>query len=204
MSTIDFYNKNVENYYARTIDIDMSDLYDFFLRHIPKKGHILDAGCGVGRDTKHFLSLGYQVTSIDASEAMVELSSKISGQRSYQMRFQDLAFSNSFDGIWASASLLHVPKKQMHQVFSRFITALKVGGVWYLSFKVGEGERVHSDGRTYTDFSEKSFRDFISSFDRCIDVINILSDQPSKAGSTLEAWLSILIRKSSPYEDQTP
>jgi 2-polyprenyl-3-methyl-5-hydroxy-6-metoxy-1,4-benzoquinol methylase len=54
MKTIDYYNNNPQEFYDRTINADMTDRYEKFLRHLPEQANILDAGCGVGRDTKYF------------------------------------------------------------------------------------------------------------------------------------------------------
>jgi len=62
-------------------------------------------------------------------------------------------YAEQFDGIWACASLLHVPAAEMDEVFARFGRALRPGGVWYLSFKLGVAEEVR-DGRLFHDSTE--------------------------------------------------
>ncbi len=59
MDSIGYYDKNSKNFYYRTINAEVQDLYQKFLEHVPDQGRILDAGCGVGRDSKFFLSKGY-------------------------------------------------------------------------------------------------------------------------------------------------
>lgn len=193
-NSIDYYNQNALIYYKRTVVINMSDLYESFLRYLPKGAHILDAGCGVGRDTKHFTSLGYNVTAIDASQEMVNISSKFTGQKTLLMTFQDLSFVNCFDGVWASASLLHVSWKEMSLVFKRFITAVKDGGIWYLSFKVGSGERIQKDGRFFNDYDEDTFRHFLSSYKQVLDIVTIDSTITNKDNCLPEKWLNVLLR----------
>ena len=172
----------------------MSDLYEPFLRHLPKGSHILNAGCGVvGRDTKHFINLGYNVTAIDASQQMVNISSQFTGQKTLLMAFQDLSFVNCFDGIWASASFLHVPRQEMGLVFKKFIVAMKDGGIWYLSFKVGSGERIHKDGRFFNDYDEGAFWNFLSSYRQILDIVKINSTITNKDGCLPEKWLNILL-----------
>ena len=69
-STLDYYDKNADQYLNKTLFIDMSPLYKEFEAYVAKRGRILDAGCGVGRDTRHFIENGYTVISFDASKEM--------------------------------------------------------------------------------------------------------------------------------------
>lgn len=193
-NSIDYYNQNALIYFKRTVLIDMSDLYKPFLKYLPEKAHILDAGCGGGRDTKYFMSLGYNVTAIDASQAMVLISSEFTSQETILMAFQDINFVNCFDGIWASASLLHVPRKEMDLVFKKMITALKDGGIWYLSFKVGTGERIQKDGRFFNDYNEETFLKFLSHYKHILDIITISSAITKKHNCLPEEWLNVLLR----------
>lgn len=192
--SIDYYNNNALDYFDKTVAIDMSALYALFLKRLPERSHILDAGCGVGRDSKHFIDLGYKVTSIDASEEMVNISSKFTGQQTLLMTFQDMSFVNCFDGIWASASLLHIPRQEMNRVFNKFIQALKDRGTWYLSFKVGSGERIQEDGRFFNDYDEVAFRHFLSSYDQVLNILSITSSVTNKDNCLPEEWLNILLQ----------
>jgi len=70
VDTIEYYNNNAEKYYKNTVEVDMSPLYKEFLKHIKENGHILDAGCGSGRDSLYFLKQGYEVTAIDGSKKL--------------------------------------------------------------------------------------------------------------------------------------
>jgi 2-polyprenyl-3-methyl-5-hydroxy-6-metoxy-1,4-benzoquinol methylase len=74
-------------------------------------GRILDAGCGPGRDALAFAERGYELIAFDASTAMVRVARERVGSRIvvHLMRFEDLNGQSEFDGIWACASLLHVP-----------------------------------------------------------------------------------------------
>jgi SAM-dependent methyltransferase len=115
--TLDYYEQNAEAFDQRTRDIDLSPLYQEFLPLLPPGGFILDAGCGTGRDSAEFLKRGFRVLAMDASKAMVQRAVRRIGQPVLHISFAQMQFSNEFDGIWASASLLHVPKREMPQVF---------------------------------------------------------------------------------------
>lgn len=191
--SVGYYNRNALVYCKRTLAIDMRDLYEPFLKHLFKGAHILDAGCGVGRDTRHFLDLGYRVTAIDASQEMVNISSKLTKQKTLLIPFQDLSFENYFNGIWASASLLHVPRQEISLVFEKFIVAMKDRGTWYLSFKVGNGERIEKDGRFFNDYDEDTFRDFLSSYNQVLSIDKINSTITDKDNCLPEKWLNIFL-----------
>ena len=87
--------------------------YASFLEHIPKGGRILDLGCGSGRDTKFFIDRSYEVVAIDASTKMVEATKNVANVDVQKLRFDQINFEKEFDGIWACASLLHVPEIEL-------------------------------------------------------------------------------------------
>lgn len=190
--TIDYYNRRAHAFFDQTVNIDMQELYQPFLSWLAPGSHILDAECGSGRDTKAFLDLGYQVSAIDASEAMVQLSSEFTGQTTRLMAFEDMTFENCFDGVWACASLLHVPSSQIHAVFQRFERALKPGGLWYLSFKLGKGERWY-EGRFFHDFDEARLSDAMSAHPQ-LDIVNLWQTDDLKHRSQ-GRWLNALVTK---------
>jgi SAM-dependent methyltransferase len=157
--TVAYYDRRAAEFSAQTAGLDMSALHDRFLRHVPPGGRILDAGCGVGRDALAFVERGFAVVAFDASVEMVRLArERVAGRAEVQhMRFEDVAWLEEFDGIWACASLLHAPIAQFRGIAGRFITALRLGGLWYMSFKFGVGEQVVG-GRNFTDHTEETLR----------------------------------------------
>lgn len=88
--TLQYYNQNAEMFSAATLKVDFSDVQQAFLEVLPEKAHILDFGCGSGRDSKYFLEREYQVTSVDGSEKMCRLASTLIGQPVRQMLFHEL------------------------------------------------------------------------------------------------------------------
>lgn len=81
-----------------------------FLPYLPASAHILDLGCGSGRDSAYFSSLGYEVTAVDGSAELCKRVTEKYGIDAYCLRFEEIEFTSRFDAIWASASLLHIPK----------------------------------------------------------------------------------------------
>ena len=152
-STRDYYERNAEDYFTTTVNAKLSTAYRLFLGSLPKNARILDAGCGSGRDTAVFLRRGYDVSAFDASAAFCRLSSRLTGVSTRQLRFQEFDEIEQYDGIWACASLLHVPRVELLDCISRLVGALKPGGVMYVSFKHGSGERFAPEGRFFTDLT---------------------------------------------------
>ena len=138
--TIADYDGNSAAFQARTLGIDMTHLHAPFLRELPPGSHVLDLGCGVGRDARAFLAEGHTVTAVDASSEMVRIATEVTGRPALHMRFDELPFVKEFDGVWACASLLHVPKAEMPAVLARVARSLRLGGVLQLSVKYGESE----------------------------------------------------------------
>ncbi|MBW4540670.1 MAG: class I SAM-dependent methyltransferase [Myxacorys chilensis ATA2-1-KO14] len=190
--TIDYYNRQALAFFEQTVDLDMQELYQPFLSWLAPGSHILDAGCGSGRDTKAFLDLGYQVSAIDASEAMVQLSSEFTGRTTLLMTFEGMAFENCFDGAWACASLLHVSSNQIHSVFQRFERALKPNGMWYLSFKLGNGERWY-EGRFFNDFDEARLGEAMSAHPH-LNIVDLWQTEDRRHRSQ-GRWLNALVTK---------
>ena len=149
--TRDYYECNAEEYFSATAKGKTANAYPLFLDGLPRGGRILDAGCGSGRDTAFFLRRGYDVSAFDASAALCRLSTSLTGVSTRQLRFQEFDEIEEYDGVWASASLLHVPNVELPDCISRLIRALKPGGVMYMSFKHGSGERFAPEGRFFAD-----------------------------------------------------
>ncbi|WVJ46056.1 class I SAM-dependent methyltransferase [Pantoea agglomerans] len=165
----DYYRQNAQRFFTDTVSVDMSAHYPPFIDCLPPGAHILDAGCGSGRDVKAFSEMGFIVEAFDASAELVALARQLSGKPVAQMRFQDVDAVERYDGIWCCASLLHVSKAELPGVMTKLTMALKPGGVGYLSFKHGHGER-EKDGRRFTDMD-------VAGLQKLIDGVNTLGGE---------------------------
>ena len=103
--TLDYYNQNAKEFVAGTVAVDFNEIQDRFVEKLSGK-NVLDFGCGSGRDTKYFLQAGLHVTAIDGSEEMCRCASEYTGIKVQHMLFQELNEKNTYDGIWACASIL--------------------------------------------------------------------------------------------------
>jgi mutator protein MutT len=203
--TAEFYSNNASTYYDDTLANDVNHVCERFLSalHMPSKRsllssnadkqHILDLGCGAGRDSKVFIDAGFTVTALEASKELAVLAEEHIGQPVLNMRYQQLQVKNTYDGIWACASLLHCPKSQIEYVMQNCIDALKEGGVFYFSFKHGEGERLDDWGRFFNDYTVESLKDLIAKFDE-LDVIELWQETELLRGKD-QTWINGLVRK---------
>lgn len=190
--TNDFYNKKATEFFKDTVNADMSKNYYPFLECLSKGQKILDAGCGSGRDSKAFIEMGYQVTALDGSETLCEMATAYIGQQVQHLQFQNITFENEFDGIWACATLLHVPSHELTDVLKKLKRALKPTGILYASFKYGnfEGER---NGRYFTDLTEEKANKLLAACGFKDKKMWITTDVREGRGD--EKWLNILAKR---------
>lgn len=189
--TVEYYNENADSFFETTVHADMSLQLGEFVKLIPEGGCVLDAGCGSGRDSLALKQRGFQVVAFDASEEMCSRASKLIGQPVKLLRFEDLAYSNQFDGVWACASLLHVTMESMKDVIHRLFAALKSDGILYASFKKGVGERYRGE-RRFTDADEAYLQRI---FQDGFDIIEIKESIDVRPGREDEVWMNVFARR---------
>lgn len=191
-STINYYNNNAKEFCEGTLQADMSLCRNMFLKYMVANGHILDAGCGSGRDSKAFQELGYAVSAFDASEEICRFATEYLGQEVQCRRFEDVTEENCYDGIWASASLLHVAKKNLPDVLTRLKRALKAGGILYASFKYGETEKMRGE-RSFSDFTEEQAKQLF--LENGFEVLEFALTGDVREGRADEMWCNVVVRK---------
>lgn len=194
MRTIEYYNKTAQAFYDRSIHADLSYAYNAFLPLLPAGGHILDAGCGVGRDVKYFLEKGYQVTAFDGSHEMVAYAERESGHPIQQLLFQDMTFRSVFDGVWANASLIHVPYAEMRDVYERIYHALKPQGIFYGTYKYGTTHRPAGE-RDFYDMTEETLLPCLEGLFTVVETMKVADVRSQIAPSPESAWLEFIVRK---------
>lgn len=146
--TTSFYDDNAEAYATRDRKLPTARL-DAFLSTLPEKARILELGCGGGQDSAYMLSRGFDVTPTDGSAELARQAEKLIGGPVKVMRFEELAERDKFDGVWAEASLLHVPRTDLPATLNRIRNALKQRGAFHASFKAGTAEGNDGFGRYY-------------------------------------------------------
>ena len=192
--TLNYYNSNAAVFSETTKNVDFSEVQQIFTNYLSLDASVLDFGCGSGRDTRYFIDHGYHVTATDGSEVICKMATDYTGIQVKQMLFEELDDRNQYDGIWACASILHLSREELPDIFRKMHRALKKNGIIYTSFKYGtfEGER---NGRYFTDFTEEMFKEFARQLSGLqIEKMWITGDV--REGRDDERWLNILLRKT--------
>ena len=180
--------------YYETVAVDMGRLYKRFLAYVPSGAIILDAGCGSGRDALAFKRRGYPVYAFDASEALAHKASELLGQPVARQSFEQFDEAARYGGIWACASLLHLPEQRLPDAFKRLWSALLPGGVLYCSFKFGDGERM-KDGRHFTDANEARVQQWTQHLHDCEKKQSWMTEDQRPGRE--ERWLNFLLFKAA-------
>ncbi len=154
--TLSYYNDNADQFFASTIEADISELRSRFTKYLKQGDYILDLGCGSGRDTKAFLYQGFRVDAIDGSDELCKKASEFTGIQVKHQYFQDITDEDKYDGVWACASLLHVEYNELPDVFTKIHKALKTSGIFYMSFKLGDSDVIR-EYRHFTDMNDERF-----------------------------------------------
>lgn len=188
-----YYHANAAAFHADTAEVDMSELYAEFVPLIPKGAHIVDAGCGTGRDALAFQAQGFQVSAFDASEALIAIAQQRLGVHALQCTFTEFQAKEPVAAIWACASLLHVPFSELPSTFSHLAAQLVSQGVLYCSFKYGDNE-VERGGRRFTNLNEVLLTNVLQNTNLTIQKIWITGD--ARPGREHEQWLNAILVKS--------
>jgi SAM-dependent methyltransferase len=140
-TTLGFYAGEAEAYAARGQDA-IFDRLDAFIKALPVGGTILELGCGAGQDSAYLLAQGFDVRPTDGTPELARAAEKRLRRPVAVLLFGDLDEQEKYDGIWANACLLHVPRADLPAIITRIHRALKAGGIFYASYKAG-----HAEGR---------------------------------------------------------
>ena len=149
-TTLAHYEKRAMEFRAGTLGHDVSQNIAALLRHVAGQPpfSILDFGCGPGRDLKTFRDLGHTPTGLDGAASFAAMARKHSGCTVWQQDFLALQLPAAyFHGIFANASLFHVPTRDLARVLRQLHGCLKSGGVLFSSNPRGENEEGWNGGR---------------------------------------------------------
>lgn len=164
-TTLEHYNVRAEQFWEGTRNHDVMQNIDALLRHMRGEPpfRILDFGCGPGRDLVTFRTLGHEPVGLDGSAEFVRMARANSGCPVWQQDFLALDLPAShFDGIFANASLFHVPTAELPRVLRELHAALKPDGVLFASNPRGDNEEGWSGGRYGTFHDLASWQRFLT------------------------------------------
>ena len=190
--TISYYEEHAVEFCKSTIDADMTFCRNRFLKYLDPQSHILDAGCGSGRDSKAFADMGHYVTAMDASPKICAEAEKVLRQKVLCRSFEEMDMEKMFDGVWACASLLHVSKEKMPDMLHRLKCALKDNGILYASFKYGDGE-VTKQGRHFSNYDEETLRKLME--DAGFEILELFVTEDVREGRKRERWVNGIGKK---------
>jgi SAM-dependent methyltransferase len=193
LDSIDYYNKYAAKEFEETVNQDMSEIMREFLNYLEEGDTILDLGCGSGRDSLTLYELGYDVTPLDASTEMCKLAEIHTGLDVLQMTFEQIDFDDVFDGIWACASLLHTPKKELSGILTKIARALNDKGILYMSFKLGDFEGFRGE-RYFSDFTADSISQLLRENGR-FEIQKLWETEDIRSGHSDVRWLNVLAKK---------
>lgn len=223
MTTLDYYNENAEAFVQGTVNVDFTETQKRFLEYLshpsnattstehisqdnqePSKNApsttsasgplILDLGCGSGRDSKFFLSQGYRVEAVDGSPELCRLAEQVIGQPVKCMLFQDLSAIEKYDGLWACASLLHLPLDELQPVLKKCALALKPDGIMYLSFKYGTGSG-QRNGRWFTDMTLEGLTQLLATNTPKLEIQEQWLSNDARPERQAEQWVNAIVRR---------
>ena len=188
-----YYQENAQKYCAETTAMTMAPVLERFAVYLDPGCHVLDVGCGSGRDSRWFLENSFEVTAFDACPELAALASDYIGQEVIVGDYHDIVFANEFDAIWACASLLHCPKSNMLDVLIRLVAALKQGGFFYISFKDGDGGGVDHLGRFFNYYTLKSLTKLLAQVPGVIIVDSWENSIELRGGN--QGWVNVVVQK---------
>ncbi|MHB1513231.1 MULTISPECIES: class I SAM-dependent methyltransferase [Acidiferrobacter] len=164
-ATLAFYDGRAEAFWAATRDHDVAQNREALLSALGAGGPwtLLDLGCGPGRDLKAFAEMGHRAIGVEGVARFVAMARAYSACEVWQQDFLALDLPPAFfDGIYANASLFHVPRASLPLVLSELRTALRAGGVFFASNPRGAGEEGYREGRYGVLYDWSAWRDVVS------------------------------------------
>lgn len=162
--TLAHYEADPVGFWQGTKDHDVSQNYAALLRHIPhdRPWNLLDLGCGPGRDLKYFAANGHRAVGLDGSESFCRMAREYSGCEVLHQDFIAMRLKDGFfHGIFANASLFHVPRLEFSRVLRQLHAALADKGILFSSNPRGMGEDF--DSPRYANFME------LKEYTRCVE-----------------------------------
>ena len=192
-ATLSFYATEAPAYHAKGPDAINCDL-PRFLDSLSARSTILELGCGAGRDAAYMLGRGFLVDPTDGVAEMAELASVRLGRPVQVMRFDELESVARYDAVYASYSLLHVPRVALGDVLKRIWTALKPGGWHMATFKSGGEEGRDDLGRYFNYLSVVQARDFYAMAGKW-ELLEFTEGEGAGYDGRISPWVNVIARK---------
>ena len=196
-TTIDHYTHHAQSYQAGTLDHDVSQNITALLAAIqsPPPWRVLDFGCGPGRDLRTFTELGHHAVGLDGAAPFVAMARAYSGCEVWQQNFLELDLpAESFDGVYACATLFHVPRTALPQVLAQLHHTLKPDGVLFCSNPHGRDQEGFSGSRYGAYLSLETWRNLLTNAG-FVELSHFF--RPPGVPRAQQIWLASVWRKKS-------
>jgi len=202
--TIDWYNKNSKEYADALNTAVPTPAIEKFLKYLPEKPRVLEAGCGPGRESEIFLKHGAEIAGVDMSEGLLNIARVKNPQAKYSKEdFRKLSFANSsFDGVWAHASLVHLEQiSDVESSLKEFHRVLKPGGYLYVYVKAQTGtnktavvtDSLSKHDRFFRYYTPEEMTELLTKAGFEIKAKEMQEDQHGRAEVK---WIEIIAKKS--------
>lgn len=193
---IEYYNREAERYKEERNElVEFTEIYKNFVKYLKPGCKILDFGCGSGRDSLYFKKSGYKVIALDGSPKMCEITRDLCNIEVKEMFFEDFIEKDTYDGIWACATLLHLPKEVLIKVLSNLAASLKDDGYIYTTFKYGNFEGIRHE-RYFIDFTPETFSELIKSVSE-LEIIEEFESNSSLKSQNNKHWINFILKKKN-------
>jgi len=167
------------------------DMRSAFISQLHKHSRVLDLGCGGGHAMAAFKQAGFSVQGFDGSPALAAIAAARTGMDVRCADFMELDYCSEFDGIWAAASLTHLPAAALPAVMDRVIKALKDNGLLCASFKAAASDWRDDHGRLYGAVSAQQLRDHCARLNCQVQAMH----QRTGLTNQTTTWLWLFARK---------
>ena len=192
-----WYDEHADAFEMATLDLPPPPLLSEFISLLQPGARILDAGCGVGRDSRVLLDKGFYVSAFDGSAAMVgaTLANTLGRAQPRILSFQDYADApGSWDGIWALASLIHLPRKDVPGVIGRLLNSLTPHGIFCGAVKHGTGDGIDPQGRPTTYFDVEEISRMVFGAMPAGGTVDIHTTSARGSSGNAHRWINITAR----------
>ena len=191
--------KELGKKYLDSIESIDVDYFREFIDSLPKGGLVLDVGCAGGRDAEKLSKEGFKVVGIDFVEDFIDESRKRLPEVDFRvMDMMRMDFGDeAFDGIWASAVIVHIKKEDIPRVLNEYSRVLKGKGCLYLYVKKGKGTVLMNDKlsqvrkRLFSFFEKDELEEFLNDGGFKIIKSKVFNDH---AGRDLQ-WIAVIAKK---------